>query len=139
MRIVGLVVVALGLAAGIGSNIPPFVDPPSLIIIATFVLGVLWIAGTPVGQMLRAVFASDLSSVNLGDAARGWELARTAAVVAGITGTVVGAVIMAKNLDDLADLGPGLAIAVLTIFYGLLVGYGICLPCQYYVERRSRA
>lgn len=52
-------------------------------------------------------------------------------------GTVVGAVIIGENFDDISTLGPGIAICILTLLYGLVVGYGFCLPCQYYVESRA--
>ncbi len=138
MRIAGVVILLLGLMLGIGSNIEAFVDPPSIIIVVAFGLGALWIADASIGHMVRGIFSKDPRAVDLDAAASGWQLARTASVVVGFVGLLVGMVIMLKSIDDPAALGPGLAIAHLTVFYGLIVGYGFCLPCQYYVESQKR-
>jgi flagellar motor component MotA len=137
MRIVGVIILVVGMMVGIGSNLASFIDPPSLIIIATFVLGVLWIAGAPMGTMFGAVFSSDHTPEQFAAAGRAWALARQAALAAGYVGTVVGAAIMGANIHDMGSIGPGFAICILTLLYGLVVGYGFCLPCQYYVESRA--
>ncbi|MED5414633.1 MAG: MotA/TolQ/ExbB proton channel family protein, partial [Candidatus Latescibacterota bacterium] len=52
-------------------------------------------------------------------------------------GTIIGLVIILKNMDDPAALGPGMAVALLTVFYGLFVAYAVALPLQ--TRLRSRA
>ena len=42
---------------------------------------------------------------------------------------------MLTNIDDPAAIGPGAAIAILTAFYGVVIGYLICLPVQTKLER----
>ena len=42
---------------------------------------------------------------------------------------------MLTNIDDPAVIGPGAAIAILTAFYGIVLGYLICLPIQTKLER----
>ncbi|MBT3346174.1 MAG: hypothetical protein HN712_11045 [Gemmatimonadetes bacterium] len=136
MRIAGIILLIVGLLLGIGSNLTVFVDPPSIIIVVTFVLGALWISGASVPAMFRALGSGELDSVAATSAARSWGLAAHAAAVAGVVGVLIGAVIMLKNLDDIGALGPGLAICILTALYGLVIGYGFCLPCQRYVESK---
>ena len=36
---------------------------------------------------------------------------------------------MLANLVDPDALGPGMAVSMLTVFYGLLLCYGVCMPC----------
>ena len=137
MRIVGFVVLILGMLVGIGSNLSMFLDPPSLIITVTFVLGALWISGTSIPGMFRALGSAELGAEARAAAARGWGLACQTAVAGGMVGVLIGAVIMLANLDDIGAIGPGAAICILTALYGLAIGYGICLPCQRYVESRG--
>jgi len=137
MRIVGLVVVIAGMLVAIGENLTAFVDPPSLIIVVTFTLGVLWLSGTSIPQMFRALFSRDASAEECAAAAAGWGVACKAAHAAGWIGVLIGAVIILKNLDDIGAIGPGLAICILTALYGLFVAYGLCMPCQRYLESRA--
>lgn len=46
----------------------------------------------------------------------------------GLIGTLVGLVHMLKNLSDPAQLGPGMATALLTTFYGAILAYMIFIP-----------
>ena len=137
MRIVGVLIVVFGLMVGIGSNLSSFLDPPSLIIVVTFVLGVLFMSGTRIGSMVALVFTSSGAPEELDSAARGWALARHASVAGGVIGTLLGAVIMLKYINDMAAIGPGAAIGMLTMIYGLVFGYGFCLPCQKHLEARA--
>ena len=43
-------------------------------------------------------------------------------------GTLIGCIIMLKNLDDPAAIGPGLAIGILTVLYAVYLKYFICKP-----------
>lgn len=52
----------------------------------------------------------------------------TIAPAMGLIGTLVGLVHMLKNLSDPAQLGPGMATALLTTFYGAILAYIILLP-----------
>ena len=46
----------------------------------------------------------------------------------GWVGVLIGAVIMLKNIDDPAAIGPAAALMVLTALYGTIIAYFICLP-----------
>jgi len=46
----------------------------------------------------------------------------------GMIGTLVGLVIMLKNMDDPAAIGPGMAVALLTTLYGSLIANMVALP-----------
>ncbi len=55
----------------------------------------------------------------------------------GMIGTLVGLVIMLKNMDDPAKIGPGMAIALLTTLYGALIANAFALPLVDRLSRRS--
>lgn len=137
MRIVGLVLI-LALNAVAMGDLTVFIDIPSLIIVLGFPIGALIFARAGIPSMFGAAFDADASRVQLEAAARGWAQARTYAVVSGLIGTVIGFVIILKNLDDLSAVGPGAALGILTVLYGLILGYGICLPMQARLEDRAR-
>ena len=46
----------------------------------------------------------------------------------GLIGTLIGLVIMLKNMDDPAAIGPGMAIALLTTMYGAMLGNIVFKP-----------
>ncbi len=55
----------------------------------------------------------------------------------GMIGTLVGLVIMLKNMDDPSKIGPGMAIALLTTLYGALVANIFALPIADKLNARS--
>jgi chemotaxis protein MotA len=46
----------------------------------------------------------------------------------GMIGTLMGLVAMLKNMDDPKKIGPGMAVAILTTFYGAMIANVFCLP-----------
>ncbi len=55
----------------------------------------------------------------------------------GMIGTLIGLVIMLVNLDDPAKLGPGMAVAILTTLYGVIIANAIALPLADRLQQRS--
>lgn len=56
----------------------------------------------------------------------------------GMIGTLIGLVIMLKNMSDPSTIGPAMAIALLTTLYGALVANLIALPLADKLGRRSK-
>ena len=56
----------------------------------------------------------------------------------GMIGTLVGLVIMLKNMDDPATIGPSMAIAILTTLYGAVISNMMALPLAEKLGRRSK-
>lgn len=55
----------------------------------------------------------------------------------GMVGTLIGLIVMFKNMgSDLSAIGPAMAVAMMTTFYGLLFAYLIFLPIAIKIERR---
>ncbi len=72
--------------------------------------------------------------------ADGSAVLRRAAEVApamGLIGTLVGLVQMLANLDDPASIGPGMAVALLTTFYGAILANMVFAPLASKLERQS--
>ncbi len=56
----------------------------------------------------------------------------------GMIGTLIGLVIMLKNMEDPASIGPAMAVALLTTMYGALLANLIALPMAEKLGLRSR-
>ena len=57
----------------------------------------------------------------------------------GMIGTLVGLVLMLANMEDPASIGPSMAVALLTTFYGALMANIIFLPMATKLKTRSKA
>lgn len=56
----------------------------------------------------------------------------------GMIGTLIGLVIMLGNLSDQAAIGPAMAVALLTTFYGAVIANIFANPLKNIVEQRSK-
>ncbi|MBN2641013.1 MAG: MotA/TolQ/ExbB proton channel family protein [Victivallales bacterium] len=56
----------------------------------------------------------------------------------GMIGTLIGLVNMLQNLSDPSKLGGGMAIALITTFYGALFANLFCIPLQNKLEQRTQ-
>lgn len=56
----------------------------------------------------------------------------------GIIGTIVVLVQMLQNMDAPGSIGPAIAVALIATFYGLIIGYIICLPIAGKLRTRSK-
>lgn len=84
-----------------------------------------------IGQEIEAVTARHEHSIGM---------IRRAAEVApamGLIGTLVGLVQMLAQLDDPSSIGPSMAVALLTTFYGALLGTVILSPLAAKLDSRS--
>lgn len=55
----------------------------------------------------------------------------------GMIGTLIGLVLLLKNLDDPSTIGPSMAVAILTTMYGSILANFICNPIAKKLEIRS--
>lgn len=55
----------------------------------------------------------------------------------GMIGTLMGLVQMLRNLDDPSQIGTGMAVALLTTFYGAFFANLFCIPMQGKLEQRT--
>ena len=69
------------------------------------------------------------------------EILRKAAEVSpamGLIGTLIGLVQMLGGLEDTTKIGPAMAIALLTTFYGAVLAYVILTPLANKLEKNSK-
>ena len=56
----------------------------------------------------------------------------------GLIGTLIGLVQMLGSLNDVKSIGPAMAVALLTTFYGAILSYMILFPLSSKLERNAR-
>jgi flagellar motor component MotA len=56
--------------------------------------------------------------------------AKTFLQATGLVGTMIGAILMLKDMSDLSAVAPATAVTILTAFYGIIVAYFFCLPIK---------
>jgi chemotaxis protein MotA len=66
-----------------------------------------------------------------------WKSMGSYAPAFGMIGTLIGLVNMLQSLDDPSKLGAGMAVALLTTFYGAFVANLFCIPIQGKLEQRT--
>jgi chemotaxis protein MotA len=89
--------------------------------------------------VIRMVMQTELESVELRHReGRGVleSMGRTAPTF-GMIGTLIGLVIMLGRMDDPSKIGPGMAVALLTTLYGLVVANVFCFPLARKLSQRS--
>lgn len=57
----------------------------------------------------------------------------------GMIGTLIGLINMLKNLSDPSSIGPAMAVALVTTFYGSLLANWICTPVATKLKRKNDA
>ncbi len=139
-RITGLVLVMGAIMVGIGPNIAPFLDGLSLLFVALFLIGGLLFSDAHIGVALRGVFSADADHGELTEASAAWRQARSYVLAGGTIGTMIGLVVIANNLDttDWSTVGAALSIGFMTLFQAVVLAFGVCLPCEHYVNSRIR-
>jgi len=55
----------------------------------------------------------------------------------GMLGTIIGLIVMLRNMDDPAKIGPGMALALITTFYGSLLSNSLFQPLADKLSLRS--
>ena len=135
---IGFIVMVVMIAAGLLQiRLGPFVDSGSLLITCGVTAAALLMAyGSGCWTATAAVFRRNASREALALAVAVFERGKSFAVASGVVGTFIGVIIMLKNLDDPARVGPGLALASLTTAYGVLLAYGVYLPVCASLRRR---
>lgn len=61
----------------------------------------------------------------------------TFAPAMGMLGTLIGLVQMLMQMNDPSKIGPAMAVALITTFYGVVIAYMICLPIAGKLKTRS--
>ena len=91
-------------------------------------------------NIIEAILMSDLEAVGArhGEGKALFDNIGKFAPAFGMIGTLVGLVIMLKNMNEPKTIGPALAVAILTTLYGAVIANLIALPMAEKLGRRSR-
>lgn len=117
-----------------GGSLLMFWDLPSIIIAVGFDLGALLVSGQmkPFALGCKTLFTSTSAAPKseLLAAAETFDLMFKCSIGGGFIGLVMGLVMMMVNLSDTQHIGPYLAVAVITVLYGLMLSYLFFLPAK---------
>lgn len=90
---------------------------------------------------LRAMLSTEIEYIELRHD-KGAEIFLSLAAYApamGMIGTLIGLVQMLKNMNDPSSIGPAMAVALLTTFYGAVIANILCAPMAGKLKLRSQA
>lgn len=114
-----------------------FVDTPSLLFVLGGGLGVTLISFTlkDIGDAFSCVFGEEGACGKLRQAAYFWFALIRNLLAVGALGTLIGNIQMLGNLEDPSNIGPAMAVSLITIFYGIFFSAVLPLPAYFIVHR----
>ena len=138
--IIAIIFVLLGIGggkSGLVGGILIFINLPSALIVVGGALALILAAhgGKGLGLVFKAPFSRDMIKEDIKKSINVYKDLKLYLIVWGWVGTMIGLILMLTNLDIQDLVGPGLAIALLTVFYGYLTAYLICHPIQRRLEQ----
>ncbi len=92
--------------------------------------GILLIVDGTDPELVRGILESELGSIESRHKTKigFWETVASMGPAWGMIGTLVGLVIMLQHMSDPSALGPSMAVALITTFYGSVLANWICTP-----------
>lgn len=100
----------------------------------------IMVADGTTGDVIERILKTDIAATSSRHS-KGASVLRKGAEVApamGLIGTLVGLVQMLGRMDDPATIGPAMAVALLTTFYGAVLANVVLSPLASKLERNSR-
>lgn len=92
--------------------------------------GIMLIVDGTDPELVRGILETELNSIE--DRHKGkigfWETCASMGPAWGMIGTLIGLVDMLYHMDNVATLGPAMAVALITTFYGSVLANAICTP-----------
>ena len=90
-------------------------------------------------DLVRAIMETEMTGIEgrHKDNASFWEDMGSMGPAWGMIGTLIGLINMLKNLSDMAALGPAMAVALVTTFYGSLIANWICAPVANKLKKKN--
>ena len=125
-----------------GGSVFLFIDIPSLMITVAppfFIVAM--------GGMLKALVngfkgvLSDSFELSLNErksAVNVFDLLFKSTVACGVIGMMTGCILMLTNLEDLANIGRGLSLALLSVYWGFMFGFFLYLPIKVKLQNRIK-
>lgn len=93
--------------------------------------GVLLIVDGTDPELVRSILETELNCIEdrHGKVIGFWEGMAAMGPAWGMIGTLIGLINMLKNLTDMGSVGPNMAVALVTTFYGSLIANWLATPC----------
>jgi chemotaxis protein MotA len=88
---------------------------------------------------IRTMLQAELESIDLRHR-ENWSMLESVgrnAPIFGMMGTLIGLVVMLGRMDDPSKIGPGMAVALMTTLYGLVIANVFCLPLVRKLSQRN--
>ena len=143
--ILGLLLGVFALVFGMSANLTNFdtlkffLDPSSFAVVFVLTVGTLLMGfqGSFISSV-TSIWKRDIDDQTLDRSIQFWKAAKRYAIAYGFIGTVMGIVLILNAMGD----DPGrqilpLSIAVLTVYYGLILGYLVFDPIACLLEARK--
>ena len=133
MKLVYWVVLVVGML--LSGGIAKLLAPPSLFTVVIPTIGTLLIGFR--GSFLSSFDAiwGEVDSQALDSAIAFWRALKRYAIGYGCL--MIGLVAMLASLDDIGSIGPNVAVCLISILYGLLLGYLIAEPMMCSLETKK--
>lgn len=92
--------------------------------------GIMLIVDGTDPELVRSILETELSYIESrhGQTRGVWEFMAAMGPAWGMLGTLIGLVVMLQSLSDPSSLGPAMAVAIVTTFYGSLIANFLCTP-----------
>lgn len=92
--------------------------------------GILLIVDGTDPELVRGILETELSCIEdrHGSIIGFWETMGAMGPAWGMIGTLIGLINMLKDLSDMASVGPNMAVALVTTFYGSFIANWLCAP-----------
>ncbi|WFR54972.1 motility protein A [Anaerocolumna sp. AGMB13025] len=92
--------------------------------------GVLLIVDGTDPELVRSIMETELSCIEgrHNEVIGFWDKLSAMGPAWGMIGTLIGLINMLKNLNDPSTIGPNMAVALVTTFYGSLLANWVCIP-----------
>ena len=134
--VAGTVFAGMIVAGGIGQ----FIDPPSAFFVIVPTIGTLLVGfkGYFISS-ITSVWKKDVDNLNLVKGVEFWKAAKRYAIAFSFLGFMIGVIPLLTHggLENLGTLGPKLAIALISVFYGLFLGYMVADPIACSLETKK--
>lgn len=94
--------------------------------------GIMLIVDGTDPELVRGIMETELGSIDSRHEVRWgfWDTLGSMGPAWGMIGTLVGLVCMLQNMSDPTTLGPKMAVALITTFYGSMLANWICIPAS---------
>ena len=136
----GFLVLGLyAIMAAVGSNLGLLIDPPSFVIVVlgSFFLTLSTHRWSKIARAFHCAFASEpVAADEAHDARLVFRSMQNYAIGLGVLGFLIGLIIMLTHMDDPSAIGPGMAIALVTIVYAVALVALVITPLQIRVLKR---